>query len=418
MTHTRWLALFLAGAALLQDASVGHAQRRSPQAPAKKEYVEFSFDGDLGQILTQKLQGYERFKQLFDKLPPNLLKQFNLSEQTLGRLTADHPRVRQVLEDLALKQAKGKLTSEDVKTAQQQLQEAAKAPPKIGPEGDNKVEPPELPKIDATPPIQGPQGPLVPPVEDEPGWQDRVLRWAENLFEGLEQSAFGKQLRELESTLLDRFGSKLPLPIDGLEKLGARLKLPQFLDFSLPEIKWLKVPNVSLPSLPSLPRPNFNLSLPSFDFGGVNPGGGVPSVSGAAFGTVALWVGLVLLLALVLWRLGGRSAWLTRRAGAAGWMLGPWPVNPAGVSTRAELVQAFEYLALLRLGQEARVWNHRDIACRLSPEEAEGARRSAAEELATLYEQARYTPDDEPLSPPALDAARRDLCLLAGVAPA
>jgi hypothetical protein len=43
------------------------------------------------------------------------------------------------------------------------------------------------------------------------------------------------------------------------------------------------------------------------------------------------------------------------------------------------------------------------------------ARQQAATELARLYEQARYAPQDDTLSAEDLAAARRDLCFLAGV---
>jgi hypothetical protein len=82
------------------------------------------------------------------------------------------------------------------------------------------------------------------------------------------------------------------------------------------------------------------------------------------------------------------------------------------VSTRAEVVQAFEFLSLLRFGLDVRTWNHRDIAAALGTES--GLRR-AAEELAGVYELARYTPDDERLPESSLASARRDLCFLAGL---
>jgi hypothetical protein len=85
------------------------------------------------------------------------------------------------------------------------------------------------------------------------------------------------------------------------------------------------------------------------------------------------------------------------------------------VRTRDELVRAFEYLALLRLGPAARHRNHREIAADLG---AGGPRSAAAERLAGLYEQARYAPPDEVLPDADLAAARADLCLLAGVAAA
>jgi hypothetical protein len=79
--------------------------------------------------------------------------------------------------------------------------------------------------------------------------------------------------------------------------------------------------------------------------------------------------------------------------------------------TREELVRAFEHLSLLRLGRDAVHWNHVEIAGRLG----EGDRRRTAEQLAGLYEKARYAPASDPLPDAAIATARRDLCLLAGV---
>jgi hypothetical protein len=86
------------------------------------------------------------------------------------------------------------------------------------------------------------------------------------------------------------------------------------------------------------------------------------------------------------------------------------------VATRQDLIRAFEYLSLLRLGPAARTWNHRAIAERLGAAEAE--RRRVAGRLATLYEQARYAPAGDPLPEGAFQEARRELGFLAGAATA
>src|SRR5262249_61802198 len=98
---------------------------------------------------------------------------------------------------------------------------------------------------------------------------------------------------------------------------------------------------------------------------------------------------------------------------ASGWRLGPWPVNPARISTRAELIAAFDYLALLCLGRQARTWNHSAIGHSLASTKPE--HHPAARELASLYEGARYAPEGDAPSDHALARARRDLCILAGV---
>lgn len=105
-------------------------------------------------------------------------------------------------------------------------------------------------------------------------------------------------------------------------------------------------------------------------------------------------------------------------------MPGAWPVAPAHVTTRGDLVRAFEYLALLILGPAARACHHHDLANRLSQqgEVLVPERREAAERLAALYEQARYAPEqahaDVPLPEGEQAIARQALCLLAGVTPA
>jgi hypothetical protein len=146
------------------------------------------------------------------------------------------------------------------------------------------------------------------------------------------------------------------------------------------------------------------------------PGGspGSPSGRGSGVETIALAVGVVA-LAILGWQLFER-----RRAAAEGaraFLPGKWPVEPGSIATPADLIRAFEYLALLRLGIEARVRNHLAIAFRLGEEAGpDESRRVAARELARLYERARYEPNPGDFGAADLAAARRDLMLLAGVA--
>jgi hypothetical protein len=139
-------------------------------------------------------------------------------------------------------------------------------------------------------------------------------------------------------------------------------------------------------------------------------------------------LGMVLILAvlgLFVWKVMKGSLGADSPQRIRVWKLGPWPVDPSGVRTREELIRAFEYLSLLRLGPAARHQNHRAIAFSLGASESGpvngwgdplAERHQAAKELASLYEQARYAPPGDVLSQAALDRARRDLCLLAGVA--
>jgi hypothetical protein len=180
----------------------------------------------------------------------------------------------------------------------------------------------------------------------------------------------------------------------------------------LPRISnWLPKNLMPKPApLPNLPR----LAMPNA------PRPGVPSLADS--GKVVLWAAVLGLVALVLWRGGGW--WQQHRAAAraSAWKLGPWPVRPGEVSTRADLVRAFEHLALLILGPIARTCHHLELGERLGASAASESsltladtRRRAAGTLARLYEQARYTPDEEKLPPEMMADARRELVYLAGV---
>jgi hypothetical protein len=164
----------------------------------------------------------------------------------------------------------------------------------------------------------------------------------------------------------------------------------------------LKAPTPSLPSLPNFDGPSVS----------------VPSASGSGGGSWApaflslLLLGLVVLL-MCLRSLGAKGQ--PDRDGD-GWRLGSWPVSPSRVKTRQDVIRAFEYLALLCFGPAASVHHHHELAERLARQDSNNpARRHAAEMLAWVYEQARYAPADEALSPEQLSDARHALFLLAGV---
>jgi hypothetical protein len=133
---------------------------------------------------------------------------------------------------------------------------------------------------------------------------------------------------------------------------------------------------------------------------------------------MVVWFFVILFLGLLAWKL---PSWLRDENNTDATLrqsnLGPWPVAPNAVHTRGELVRAFEYLALLILGPAARTENHNDLAHQLGADQVD--RQQAAQCLARLYEQSRYTP--EQAQPEALLAeqdqvsAQNALCLLAGV---
>jgi hypothetical protein len=179
--------------------------------------------------------------------------------------------------------------------------------------------------------------------------------------------------------------------------------------------------NIPTPSLP-------DMKLPSVSFGGMPslqlPTLGTPSAGGGGgfgFVRVVVWIAGLAILGLLAWLLWQRFAHPPASESAGkGWRLGSWPVNPGRVATREELIQAFEFLSVLLLGQAARTWNHLDIAASMGGDgkSTSAEQRTAAHRLGSLYEEARYVPGVESLSPEALADARRNLCFLAGVAAA
>ncbi|MHB1425631.1 MAG: hypothetical protein ACYC3I_20880 [Gemmataceae bacterium] len=125
---------------------------------------------------------------------------------------------------------------------------------------------------------------------------------------------------------------------------------------------------------------------------------------------------LLMLGAIVLFLCKAGLGAATRFDAGEEWRLGPWPVPPDGVSTRQDVIRAFEHLVLLCLGPAASACHHRALAERLAElDRGNPARRQAAETLAWLYEQARYAPAGESLSQCQLIDARHALCFLAGV---
>jgi hypothetical protein len=159
--------------------------------------------------------------------------------------------------------------------------------------------------------------------------------------------------------------------------------------------------------------------LPKMRLPGPGSLGGLPS-AGPSGGDGLVRAVVVLVVCACFGVLIWKSMGLYRQRTGPGrsWRLGPWPVHPAEVSTREHVVQAYEYLALLCLGRAARAYHHLGVAERLAAihDVFPGRRREAANRLAWLYEQARYAPPSQTLAPEDLEAARHDLCLLAGVA--
>ncbi len=136
---------------------------------------------------------------------------------------------------------------------------------------------------------------------------------------------------------------------------------------------------------------------------------GIPALDGTWLPVVFLVAALI--AGFFLWRYLARQ-WKPAESRIDPYALGPWPVDPFHLSTRQDVVVAFEHLSVLICGSVAKTWTHTTIAGALS--ELAMAEPERAMMLARLYELARYTPVDEPLTTAELAEARRIVCKLAG----
>ena len=430
MNDQRWLCLFLAGVAWFLDPGVrSHAQPHSREVP-RRPYVQIPFEGNLDRTLADQLlrvRGVQELKALIDQVKNNPAG-FKGIAQGLPNLDLDDPAIRKTLGKLLEQQPDlFKVSPEKAKAIQDILKAgeasnldpgrpADKAPPR------SLTPDPSAPSATGQPPAGEPSPRPAHPARDP----DLLTQWTRDLLAEAEDwdwddlikdsPALQDGLRDLQDLVVNQQGGGRRFDNAALERWTESLRLNGKWSLSLPEVPLTRLPELSLPSLP---RPNLYLPGPGSWGDGRAFGLGLPSLGGAASGRAALWLAIVVLAGLVLWQITrqGRSKGI--RPGRANRHPGPWPVDPAQVATRADVIRAFEYLSLLRLGPDVRTWNHRRIAAHLGADACPSLeRRLAADELAVLYERARYTPAVDPLPAEDLASARRALCLLAGVASA
>ena len=154
-------------------------------------------------------------------------------------------------------------------------------------------------------------------------------------------------------------------------------------------------------------------SSSSSDWGGPRGGFdiGFGSVSASAVSALLLLL-LAIVVGFVVWRL-----WPLRvaRPGdlSESERLSRWPFDPRRLNTREHVVIAFEYLSVQICGPAAKTWTHTTIAQAIADLATTDSR--TARMLARLYELARYTPVDEPLTLAEIGEARRLVCHLAGL---
>ena len=180
------------------------------------------------------------------------------------------------------------------------------------------------------------------------------------------------------------------------------------------ELGNFKPPDLNTGSTGTPPKIGGGGSSPNFS--GSGGGGGGPSLgSGSAAGlgggasSLAIIAGIVgaLILAVILFR-KWKLTHAERMAQAAHAMGG---IDFDAIRSREELVRVFNRVSLDQHGDEARAWNHRVVAEQFR---TQPAKADPADEVAGLYERARYAPLDEDLTTGEFADARRDLRVIAG----
>jgi hypothetical protein len=372
--------------------SLSHAEGLLEQRLRRKQ------DLQKFQDLVQPLLKDKKFLEMLKDVKPDDIEKLQESiKNNPGML--DNPTLRSLLNEAEeFKQTDGSLLSQDKRNelAQrvtgllgQQKQSDASSTNPVKEGSPDLTHPPadDLMRIPEPPPQV---------VAKSDALHREFMQGMANALKDFNQSAEGNALRKAALNDLDKLdsgpSSSSPALSDFLEKM-----------ISPRQANWLSH-NLKLPSLPNFDGLSSNPSLSGGSSGGgPSSGGGLDAmvwvIALGLFGVAA-----ALALRAAKWQAGG---------GAKAWSAGPWPVHPSRVSTREDLIRAFEHLAFLRLGLRARPLNHIDLAGRLGDT---GDRAESAARLAQLYEQARYAPPDELLPADELAAARGDLSTLAGAA--
>jgi len=446
--HTRRLIVLLAG--VLLTAAGGERAFGQRVAPAERRShapVPGGGNADFQRLFEERLRQLDVRNQSVEKLQNELRKW--LKDDDLAKLLDAMQKQNIKTTDPQWQQQFKKLIDQNkvgIKTPNLSAEELEKLKKLVDATGIGKEKPPDHvapPKVtDPLPPDLADKKKLWdqfmadkakrPPADaktiaDRADARQQLENFAKR-WEGVadklgDSPAIQQALRDLTKSALELNSSALPAD----DRLDAQLAdLSRFtkdsgkwLNDSAKSLKKLNLGKLDLPPMPKVDLPNMpRMNLPDVGLPqmgglpaiGMPRGGGMPASAGA-WKEILLVVGLCV-FGVVGWKL--LQLWLAARRdpALAGWQPGAWPIDPARVASRQDVVRAFDHLSLVRLGFSARHWHHLDIAARLGNDDE---RRRAAAQLATLYEQARYTPADEPLPAAALAAARRDLCLLAGV---
>lgn len=385
-------------AALCGPISLAEAQL--VRRPAR-EYVPIPFDGDLERMLRERLQQSREWDEILKHMPPQL-KPLTPALEKLK----DNEKFRELLRDL-LKKEESKNTRwpeslKDLEKAIKKEIDKRKTPPveKQPPdpvENAGRAKPPQSKVPGTTPPVSG-------------SLEKRFDRWVKEWLKNTQDSDLGNMLRDSPAwrqTIEELSQSLGKMAPEGDRWTELLERWPVLDKLQLPSLDIeAKLPELSLPNLRKLSLPSVRIDNP---LGSLR----VPTLPAPGFlndGIAGVYILAALAAGLILWQVW-KSLARNRQGDTTDWNPGPWPMSPAQIVTREDFVCCFDYLALLLLGPRARSWHHQTIGAQLAGNEASGPRGPAAQELASIYEWARYAPGQGPLPPGQLEQARQALAL-------
>jgi hypothetical protein len=381
-----------------------------PDSSAKRPYVQFEFDPKVADQVKARLQQEQDLGPLKDLIKQILANpdQFPFDPEKFKDVKLDDPKLKRAVENWA----KEDPSLKDTLDAWLKKQPAGQQPPDL-----ERLQKDLKKIIDQAPPVENSPPVVQKPTPNTPR-QDPVAKAAERVIKNAEQGNLGEWLSDspaVKQALQDFQASMNGPDVSGWNTSDWQRRL------GIDEQQAWRFGADTFRKLRDMPQPQFDEinwrrrlpgigQLPTLTFG---PPAMPTTVSGPSLPTIGAGVTWVLLFALTLlfgWQL---LRWSKRRTPTADERaaLGPWPIRPEAVSTRAELVQAFDYLALLTLGITVTSWNHHAVAKRWSDQAP--AHAPLAQTLAGLYEASRYTEGVEELATPQRDQARHALAQLA-----
>lgn len=372
---------------------IPHDRQFDPKRAFEEKFKGLQVRGELDALLKQLDQG--KGNPLVDQLRKMVENNPDALQEIRAGLNSNDPKMRELIRGAIEGALKGNselgklnLTPEQL---QQQIEQVFGAR-KFG---------------EALRPERRPEGRLPESKEDaRRAWARDLAAWAERVNKN-KLAAPLKNSAAVNGLLNDLTKAGLESVKSGRQGDGFDAQLLQWQDRIQNLREWLpnEIPSALRDRFNNLELPNAEFSAPQFD-----APTGLGSVSAPTIGGIANVIQIAAYLAataaafVLLRRMRTTMVVGSRRRRELSQSL-----DAGKLTNRADVIRAFESLAILRHGEPARTWHHRATVAEFPNDE-----RDAADRLANLYESVRYAPGEPEPTNEQLAAARSDLARLAG----